>query len=643
MLKINNTISLGTWLLRWVNIYIRPARKPKTTENYLFVIDVLRRNIPCLFDSNINSLVELNFQDGINFLSDRYSKSVCKTLRSVLKRAYASAIRNKICSYAQNPAANLVIPADAHEEQIYAFNVDEEKAIRQAASTVFQGHLAIFLLDTGLRCCELSALCWSDYNSEKHTIRIRESKTKAGRRIIPLIPEAEHIILNQPHCNEFIFTSRIGTPISKTVMHKLCTRLEEASGVKQIRPHRFRHTFATRLVELGVDYKALSTLMGHTSVAFTMARYVNVEVDFLRDQINLLSPLSGKTEVVSNTIHTKSKIEKADCLCLYTEKGEPVPLQTAKAIQKGGTSFPCSIGESNPKGKPVPPAQRASTIQKGNQFPYQPGTATPKGNQFPLLHGRKQLKRGTSSPAQRSKATPKGNQFPRLNGRAQSKRGTSSPTNRGQQPQRGTSSPCSTGESNSKGEPVPLLNGRKQPQRGTSSPCSTGESNSKGEPVPPPTGDSNPKGEPVPLPTGDSNPKGEPVPLPTGDSNPKGEPVPLAPQAKATPKGNQFPCQPRTATPKGNQFPLLHGRKQLQRGTSSPANRGQQSQRGTSSPAQRSKATPKGNQFPLLNGQQHSKRGTSSPCLTGGSNPEGEPVPLLNGRKQPQGGTSFPC
>ena len=35
----------------------------------------------------------------------------------------------------------------------------------------------------------------------------------------------------------------------------------------------------------------------------------------------------------------------------------------------------------------------------------------------------------------------------------------------------------------------------------------------------------------------------------------KGEPVPLAPWAKATPKGNQFPCQPGTATPKGNQFP----------------------------------------------------------------------------------------
>ena len=572
MLKINNTISLGTWLLRWVNIYIRPARKPKTTENYLFVIDVLRRNIPCLFDSNINSLVELNFQDGINFLSDRYSKSVCKTLRSVLKRAYASAIRNKICSYAQNPAANLVIPADAHEEQIYAFNVDEEKAIRQAASTVFQGHLAIFLLDTGLRCCELSALCWSDYNSEKHTIRIRESKTKAGRRIIPLIPEAEHIILNQPHCNEFIFTSRIGTPISKTVMHKLCTRLEEASGVKQIRPHRFRHTFATRLVELGVDYKALSTLMGHTSVAFTMARYVNVEVDFLRDQINLLSPLSGKTEVVSNTIHTKSKIEKADCLCLYTEKGEPVPLQTAKAIQKGGTSFPCSIGESNPKGKPVPPAQRASTIQKGNQFPYQPGTATPKGNQFPLLHGRKQLKRGTSSPAQRSKATPKGNQFPLLHGRKQLKRGTSSPANRGQQPQRGTSSPANRGQ---------------QPQRGTSSPCSTGESNSKGEPVP----------------------------LPTEDSNPKGEPVPLAPRAKATPKGNQFPCQPGTAIPKGNQFPcstvesnskgepvsLAQRAAALQKRNQFPLPHGRkQPRRGTSSPSQRSKATPRGNQFPLL-------------------------------------------
>ena len=95
----------------------------------------------------------------------------------------------------------------------------------------------------------------------------------------------------------------------------------------------------------------------------------------------------------------------------------------------------------------------------------------------------------------------------------------------------------------------------------------------------------------------------------------KGEPVPLAPWAKATPKGNQFPCQPGTATPKGNQFPcstvesnskgepvsLAQRAAALQKRNQFPLPHGRkQPRRGTSSPSQRSKATPRGNQFPLL-------------------------------------------
>ena len=571
---VSQSVSLGSWLLRWVNIYIRPARKPKTVENYTFVIDVLRRNIPSLFDSDINSLVELNFQDGINSLSNRYSKSVCKTLRSVLKRAYASAIRNKICSYTQNPAANLVIPATAHEEQIYAFSSHEQDAIRQAAEIVFQGHLAIFLLDTGLRCCELYALRWNDYNPEKHTINIRESKTKAGCRIIPLIPEAEQIILNQPHCNEFIFTSRIGTPISKTVMRKLCTRLEAASGVKQIRPHRFRHTFATRLVELGVDYKALSTLMGHTSVAFTMARYVNVEVDFLRDQINLLTPLSGKAEDVSSSIHTESQIEKADCLCLYAEQGEPVPPAPRAEATPKGNQFPCSTGKINRQRGTSSPCPRARATPKGNQFPLPHGRKQSKGEPVPPANRGQHPKRGTSSPCSTGESNPKGNQFPCQPGAAAIQKGNQFPLLHGQQSKRGTSSPCSTGSS-PKGEPVPLLHGRTHPKRGTSSPCFTGGSSPKGEPVPLFHGQQqSKKGTSSPCFTGSSNPTGEPVPLfhgqqqskkgtssscSTGEHTQKGEPVPPAPRAAAIQKGNQFPLlHGRQQLQKGNQFPLVH-------------------------------------------------------------------------------------
>lgn len=53
--------------------------------------------------------------------------------------------------------------------------------------------------------------------------------------------------------------------------------------------HVLRHTFATRLVEQKADYKALSKLLGHTSVAFTLQRYVTLDIEFLRDQVMLLS------------------------------------------------------------------------------------------------------------------------------------------------------------------------------------------------------------------------------------------------------------------------------------------------------------------------------------------------------------------
>ncbi|WP_442902025.1 tyrosine-type recombinase/integrase [Faecalispora jeddahensis] len=52
--------------------------------------------------------------------------------------------------------------------------------------------------------------------------------------------------------------------------------------------HVYRHNFATRPVENGVDCKALSSLMGHTDVSFPLRRYATTEYDFLRQQINLL-------------------------------------------------------------------------------------------------------------------------------------------------------------------------------------------------------------------------------------------------------------------------------------------------------------------------------------------------------------------
>lgn len=79
--------------------------------------------------------------------------------------------------------------------------------------------------------------------------------------VIPLHPEAP------------LFKSRKGSSFSPNTMQMLFKRIYKDAGLVSASSHSGRRTFATSLIEDGVDIKAVSNLMGHASVAMT-ARYV---------------------------------------------------------------------------------------------------------------------------------------------------------------------------------------------------------------------------------------------------------------------------------------------------------------------------------------------------------------------------------
>lgn len=60
----------------------------------------------------------------------------------------------------------------------------------------------------------------------------------------------------------------------RSYQKKFKTYLENA-GIPDINFHALRHTFATRAIEQGCDIKSLSEMLGHSSVKFTMERYVH--------------------------------------------------------------------------------------------------------------------------------------------------------------------------------------------------------------------------------------------------------------------------------------------------------------------------------------------------------------------------------
>ncbi len=83
----------------------------------------------------------------------------------------------------------------------------------------------------------------------------------------------------------FVFTFR-GKPLKhiRTAFKNACNR----AGIKNLRFHDLRHTFATRLVLAGVDLASVSKLLGHSSIQMTM-RYAHPTPEVLKSAVSKLN------------------------------------------------------------------------------------------------------------------------------------------------------------------------------------------------------------------------------------------------------------------------------------------------------------------------------------------------------------------
>lgn len=153
--------------------------------------------------------------------------------------------------------------------------------------------LIALLYSSGLRISELVNLKVKDLDYEKSTIIIREGKGKKDR--ITLLPEIlkndlESFTQNK-NADEYVFISNQGQgkyPVKVRTVQKVMQQAITKAGIKKnVSPHDLRHSFATQLLENGVDIRYIQTLLGHKNLSTTMI-YTKVSNPALR---KIKSPL----------------------------------------------------------------------------------------------------------------------------------------------------------------------------------------------------------------------------------------------------------------------------------------------------------------------------------------------------------------
>ena len=306
--------SFGEVLSLWM-AHNRIRLKGGTINKYQSLIDIhimpelgLIR-ITDLSATQINAFLDKKLSNGRIDGSGGLSPSYVRSIMLVINAAIKYAVDEQLCL----PLKTAVCKPVSTKTDLVILSLEEQKKLERALLCNFDMTSAgIFIsLHTGLRIGEICGLAWEDVDFNAMVIHVRHTiarikvndhsslildtpKTQASKRDIPissiLLPVLQklHYLSN----TGFVITGTNEFMKPRTFEYRY-HRIMDSVGLDSINYHALRHTFATRCVEVGVDVKSLSEILGHGNVSITLNTYVHSSLEMKRNQLEKLTTLSA--------------------------------------------------------------------------------------------------------------------------------------------------------------------------------------------------------------------------------------------------------------------------------------------------------------------------------------------------------------
>jgi integrase len=297
-LAMPDRITFAEWLEKWLEGK-KAKLSPNTTNRYA---ELIRLHInPHIGKVKVQAFKPVQLREfyamhGQGPLAPR----TVRHIHNIIHGSLETALRLELV---MRNVADIVKPEIASQDNTLkvAQSWTADEATRFIAAARGDTHYAMFylLLALGLRRGEVLGLRWTNVNLEKPSVRIEEAivsiagkmhvttpKTMNSRRTLRLPADVVNVLkqhkIDQERTHlengirparDYLFTSETGTPIDPNNVKRIMKRIVTVAGVRLIRIHDLRHTWASLARRAGIPLEVVSEKLGHARSSFTADVY----------------------------------------------------------------------------------------------------------------------------------------------------------------------------------------------------------------------------------------------------------------------------------------------------------------------------------------------------------------------------------
>ena len=290
----------------YCTLYINHIKLYKAIQT-VRVTEVALKQFKALDAKILRNITNADIQLCVNDLTSKgLSYNTIKNYLARLSTALNSAIK-QFHILSKSPIVDIELKKPKKTEKIRALTTKEfNEVIETFQNSPYDNYTIILIIagTCGLRIGEILGLTWNDIDFNNNTININkqwkviettpykkfgfgELKTQNSYRVVPMPKYTSNYLKIYRNSKPINFENRLIKSRSSESVNTFLNKKLKALGYN-ITIHDFRHTYATKLIANGVDFKTAAKLLGH-EVEQTMKTYSHVTQDMLDRAKNLIN------------------------------------------------------------------------------------------------------------------------------------------------------------------------------------------------------------------------------------------------------------------------------------------------------------------------------------------------------------------